>query len=289
MPHDLRALQSRHSAPGAAIAEDRHGLVYIDIATSAATARVYLQGAHVTRYQPADSEPVLFLSARSQFLPGKPIRGGIPVIFPWFGPHPSDTARPAHGWARTSPWQLDRVTRDDDGATLTLSLGADPFALAYTVRVGHELRVELCVVNTGAAPVTFEEALHTYLAVKDVRQVRLEGLDNHDYLDKTDHGRRKTQSGPVTFTGETDRVYLDTSDAVTVHDPAAGRRIVVSKEHSDTTVVWNPWVEKAKRMPDFGDDEWPRMLCVESANAAENAVTLGPGGRHTLRATVREE
>jgi glucose-6-phosphate 1-epimerase len=146
--------------------------------------------------------------------------------------------------------------------------------------------MELSIQNTGAAPVTFEEALHTYLAVSDVRQARVEGLSGRDYLDKVDGMKRKTQSGPITITGETDRVYLDTPDTVTIQDPAAGRRITVSKERSASTVVWNPWLEKSKKMPDFGDYEWPRMLCVETANVAENALTLAPGARHVMRATV---
>ena len=290
MPQDPRSLQSRHAAPGVTIDADAHGLTHVSVSTRAAAARVYLQGAHVTHYQPNDAAPVLFMSGRSLYQTGKAIRGGVPLVFPWFGPHPTDPAKPAHGWARTARWDIDRVTRNDDHtATIVLSLRDNGFALTYTVRVGPDLHLELDVLNEQPTAATFEQALHTYLAVGDVRETRVEGLEGRDYLDKLDGGRRKTQSGPITFTGETDRVYLDTPDAVTVHDRAAGRRIVVSKEHSATTVVWNPWVDKARRMPDFGDDEWPRMLCIETANAAENAVTLPAGGRHLMSATVRVE
>jgi glucose-6-phosphate 1-epimerase len=285
MPDDVRSLQSRFGSPGVTFGQDPSGLIHLTLATRSATARLYLQGAHLTHYQPAGRDPVLFTSAHSHYQPGKAIRGGVPIVFPWFGPHPTDPKQPAHGWARTSVWDLDHAAVDGTGtAAVTLSLAVEPFALRYTVRAGATLDMELEVHNTGRATVPFEEALHTYLSVADVRQVGIEGLDGRDYLDKVDGGRRKTQRGPITVTSETDRVYLDTPDTVTVHD--AGRRIVVSKRDSVTTVVWNPWLEKAKRLPDFGDDEWPRMICIETANAAENAVMLQPGGRHTMRARV---
>jgi glucose-6-phosphate 1-epimerase len=287
MPDDLRSLQSRFRSPGITFAEDASGLIHLTLSTRTATVKLYLQGAHLTHYQPAGGAPVLFTSAHSLYQPGKPIRGGVPIVFPWFGPHPTDPKQPAHGWARTSDWTVDDVHAEAlSTATASLSLAVEPFSLRYTVRAGASLDMALEVHNAGGVPVPFEEALHTYLAVSDVRQISVEGLDGREYLDKVDGGRRKTQSGPITVTGETDRVYLNTPDTVTVYDPAAGRRIVVSKENSATTVVWNPWVEKARRMSDFGDDEWPGMLCIETANAAENAVILPPGGRHTMRARV---
>lgn len=289
MPANLETLRSRFPSPGVTIDHDTHGLTHVALTTRAATARLYLQGAHVTHYQPTGAAPVLFVSDRSLFAPGKPIRGGVPLVFPWFGPHPTDATQPAHGWARTSEWELQQVTHDDDRTTVSLSLAKEPFRLTFTARVGTTLGMELQVHNAGERPATFEEALHTYLAVGDVRQVRIDGLDGRAYLDKVDGGRRKTQSGPIAITGETDRVYLDTPDTVTVNDPRANRTIAVEKEGSATTVVWNPWVEKAKRMADFGDDEWPRMLCIETANAADNALTLAPGARHTMRATLRQQ
>ena len=299
MPDDeLAAVQSRCEAGPVTARRNDAGLIYLDVTAPAAAARLYLQGAHVTHYQPRGGAPALFTSAVSHYAPGKPIRGGVPIVFPWFGPHPADASLPAHGWARTSLWQLQQAHRDDGGdVTIVLTLGVgelslkpvDGWALTYTVRVGRALSMELDVQNMGKTPQAFEAALHTYLSVTDVRQVRVEGLDGRDYLDKVDAQTRKAQSGPIQITGETDRVYLDTPDAVTVHDPAAGRRLVIEKTGSATTVVWNPWVNKAKAMPDFGDDEWPKMLCVETANAAENAVTVGPQNSHSMRATVRVE
>jgi glucose-6-phosphate 1-epimerase len=273
---------------GVSFETDPHGLRRLRISTPSADATVYLHGAHVTHYQPKGKAPALFMSAESRFAPGEPIRGGVPVIFPWFGPHPSDPKAPAHGFARTTQWSVGRVTRAGDSVTVTLVMGStSTVQLRYAVTIGAALDLSLTVENHDARALQFQEALHTYLAVSDVRQVSVKGLSGRDYVDKVDGMKRKTQRGVVRITGETDRVYLDTPDAVTVDDPGMSRRLVVSKEGSASTVVWNPWIEKAKKMPDFGDDEWPRMLCVETANVAENAVTLAPGASHTMWASVR--
>ena len=159
--------------------------------------------------------------------------------------------------------------------------------VSLEVVVGSSLSLALTVRNTGPLPLPFEEALHTYLAVSDVRQCRVSGLEGTAFVDKTAAGaRRPGEPAPIVVAAETDRVYLGTEAAVTVEDAAWARRIVVSKTGSRTTVVWNPWVAKAKAMPDFGDDEWPGMLCVETANAVEDAVTLAPGASHTMTATI---
>jgi D-hexose-6-phosphate mutarotase len=156
--------------------------------------------------------------------------------------------------------------------------------------VGTALRLDLEVTNTGDETVTFEEALHTYLTVGDARRIVVSGLEDADYLDKTSGGRTVPgEPEPVRLTGETDRVYLDTQAETTVDDPAGGRRIVIDKEHSDATVVWNPWIEKAAAMADFGDDEWPGMVCVETCNVGAAAVTLAPGASHTMTAILQVE
>jgi D-hexose-6-phosphate mutarotase len=164
------------------------------------------------------------------------------------------------------------------------------FALRYCVTVGDALALSLEVRNTTATPVRFEEALHTYLAVGDVREVGIAGLTGAEYLDKADGGKRKTQgSEPIRITAETDRLYLNTRATCTVTDPVWKRRLIIEKAGSDATVVWNPWIAKAKAMPDFGDDEWPQMLCIETGNCADHAITLPPGEAHTLQAIIRVE
>jgi glucose-6-phosphate 1-epimerase len=160
------------------------------------------------------------------------------------------------------------------------------FDLLYTITVGPTLKVSLEVRNASSSPFTFEEALHTYLSVGDVREVTIEGLDGRTFIDKTASGSRNRQSGPIRIEREADRVYLDTTDEVRVSDPRRGRELRVAKAGSNTTVVWNPWIDKAKAMVDFGDEEWPSMLCIETANVADNAVTLGPGETQVMSAVI---
>ncbi|MEO5820935.1 MAG: D-hexose-6-phosphate mutarotase [Vicinamibacteraceae bacterium] len=262
-----------------------------------ARAQIYLHGAHVTAWQPAGHEPVLWMSQASMWDAAKPIRGGVPICFPWFGPHATDTSAPGHGFARLRDWTLTEARDDGHGATelaFQLTTPAAPpaawphaFDATYRVSVGASLGLALEIRNTGADAFTFEEALHTYFAVRDVRGIDIRGLEGVDYLDKVGAATRRTQGRePIRITGETDRIYLDTRGACAIHDPAAGRRIVVGKSGSDATVVWNPWVAKAKAMPDFGDDEWPGMVCVETCNVNVHRVTLAAGARHTLTATI---
>jgi len=292
-------LQHRFGIPEAARFETGPGgLVRLRIATPVAEAEVYLHGGHVTHYQPRGSGPVLFTSAQSRFDAKAAIRGGVPVIFPWFGPRADDPSAPMHGFARTAEWDVGSVARQADGGVLvvlrldasdaTRSAWPHPFVLRHRITVGAALDLALVVDNPSAEPLVFEEALHTYLAVGDVREVSVTGLGGTTYIDKTDGMRRKPQGGePLRLTAETDRVYLGTRAACVVDDPAGGRRLVVDKAGSGTTVVWNPWAAKARAMADLGDEEWLRMLCIETANAADDRVTLAPGARHEMRATIR--
>jgi glucose-6-phosphate 1-epimerase len=160
------------------------------------------------------------------------------------------------------------------------------FHMVHRVTFGSELKLELVVRNTGATSLRFEEALHSYFRVGHIKETRLQGLDTIQYLDKTDLNRRKTQQGPIVITSETDRVYLDTKGAIELEDGSLRRRIRVAKDNSFTTVVWNPWVEKAKALSDFGDAEWMQMVCIEASNVSDFAVKLAPGQQHTLEASV---
>ncbi|MEK7322917.1 MAG: D-hexose-6-phosphate mutarotase, partial [Pseudomonadota bacterium] len=205
----------------------------------------------------------------------------------------------AHGYARTTPWEVIHSEALTDGATRLVfrlseneaTRGQWPHATPVEchISVGTRLEIELVTRNAGAAPVTISQALHTYFAVSDIRHVTISGLDGCPYLDKVDGGKRKEQLGPVSFSGEVDRIYLDSLDACVIEDPNARRRIVVSKHGSRSTVVWNPWIEKAAKMGDLGDDGYLRMVCVESANAADDAVTIAPGAEHRLWARYAVE
>lgn len=253
----------------------------------AASGEVYLHGATVTAYQPAGHDPVLFVSSESFFKPDKAIRGGVPVCWPWFGPHPTDPRQPQHGRVRNREWNLAHVaTIDPQRKRLKFECKLENSVATLVVTFGPTLLIELLSRNTGNEPMRLEEALHTYLCVGDATQVSIHGLEGAEYIDKVDAGKRKTQSGPVQFQGETDRVYLNTDATCELADPVLRRRIAVRKSGSASTVVWNPWVEKSKTLSDFGDDEWQRMCCIETANAADNALMLPPGGEHAMSVEV---
>ena len=285
---------------GARLEKGPGGLDRLDLHAAEGEALVYLQGAHVAHFQPKDGRPVLWMSAASRFEAGKALRGGVPICFPWFGPKAGSPEAPLHGYARILPWTVESVTRETGGGLrAVLELTAEATArggfprelrLSLAVTVSRSLRMELTVRNSGSAAATFEEALHSYVAVSDVRQVRVHGLEGVGYVDKTAGMARKAgESEPIAIEAETDRVYTGATGTVTVEDPGWGRRIVVGKRGSATTVVWNPWVAKAKAMPDFGDDEWTGMVCVETANALDDAIHLAPGASHVMAATLEAQ
>jgi D-hexose-6-phosphate mutarotase len=275
------------------------GLQRLVIHTAQADAEIYLHGAHVTQFQPKGQKPVLFMSAKSMFEPGKPLRGGVPICFPWFGARQNGQPGSPHGFARLMEWELISAEQSSEGVEIhlrlvsseaTRALWAGEFVADYRVRIGTALGLELQVRNTGSQPLRIEEALHTYLAVNDVRQVSIEGLAGVSYFTAVGTPRTETEgAAPIRITAETDRVYLNTQSACVAHDPGWQRRLLVEKTGSKATVVWNPWIAKAKAMPDFGDDEWPSMLCIETCNVRENAVTIAPGQSHAMSAIIRPD
>lgn len=248
------------------------------------------QGAHVLAWQPAGHRPVLWVSAASEFRPGVAVRGGIPLVFPWFGAGTDGEHAPSHGYGRITDWQREEVVEQQGSLRVRYRLAArEGFpAATLTVEFGPEqLEVSLAIVNDTAAEVTVEAALHTYFAVGDIRRARIDGFDQASYVDTVpgaDPGPH-LQAGPITFGAETDRRYHHEGTAV-LHDPAWGRTITVAKTGSATTVVWNPWIAKSAAMADFGDDEWQRMVCIEAANVRDTAVHLAPGASHTLSQTI---
>jgi D-hexose-6-phosphate mutarotase len=273
------------------------GLMLAEFQHAAASAVLCLQGAHLFDWR-LHGEPVLWLSRDAVFAPGKSIRGGVPVCWPWFGPHASDPSQPAHGFARTALWTPVSSAIDADGTVaLTLRLetahaaGWPHAATAeLTISVGEQLRMSLSTRNEGNEACTLGEALHTYFRISDIAAVTVSGLDGVDYWDTVGGVTRKTQEGVIAFAQETDRVYINAPQACVIEDPGLRRRIHVRKQGSLSTVVWNPWTDKAERMGDLGKpDGWRGFVCVESANAWDNKLTLAPGERHTLDAEYAVE
>lgn len=269
------------------------GLPLVRVETASSLADVYLQGAHVTHFQRHDEHPILFLSREAVFEEGKPIRGGVPVILPWFGPREGIAA---HGFARHLRWDLLEVGfSGDECARLRFRLPETTesaewprFVAEFEVLVGYTLEMELKVTNVDAArELPLESCLHTYFAVGDIAQTQVRGLRGVKYLDALDGFREKTEAANAIDVGsEVDRVYFNSPEAVEIHDSAWGRVIEVEKSDSLSTVVWNPWIEKSKRLADFGDDEYLRMICVESGNIKQNLTRLKPGEAATLAVAI---
>ncbi len=272
------------------------GLPKVIIATPRVHAEMYLHGAHVTSWGPADFGEVLYLSPNSLWQDGRAIRGGIPICFPWFGNKKDDPGVPAHGFVRTALWKLEDISVSGDDVTVSTFLEnsegsstawPSAFRVACRVTFGSDLIQELIVTNTGASPFQFEEALHTYFLVGQAQSAYVQGLAGVDFLDKTDNYAQKDQSGDIRFVSETDRIYLNTQQDVTLIDPAIMRRITVSKNNSSTTVVWNPWDKGAQSLADLGEGQWKRMICIETSNVGRYAIHIAPGETHTMTATVR--
>lgn len=265
--------------------------------TATGTVTVHDQGAHLTEWRVGEV-PVIWVSQASEYAVGTPIRGGVPVCWPWFGPGRGGDLTPAHGFARIAPWRLLEESTEDGTVRLLWELtpadvaatdGAQHFPHAFTARVevtvSESATISLTVRNDDTEPWDFEAALHTYLHVGDIRRVRLTGLEGTRYFDKVLQSEG-SQEGQLSFSGETDRVYR-AEGAVQVHDPVLDRTLVIEKAGSANTVVWNPWVDKAAAMSDFQDGEWPVMVCVEAASVGDDAVRLEPGAEHTLSTTVQ--
>jgi glucose-6-phosphate 1-epimerase len=272
------------------------GLPELRVTAQSASAEIYLHGAQVTSWRPAGAEEVIFLSRHSHWENGRAIRGGIPVCFPWFRAKADNPKAPAHGFVRTREWQLDSVIAKEDGSVIAVfSTESDAstrlwwpheFRLELRITIGVTLGLELTTTNTGSAPLSFEEALHTYFRVGQAERVRVRGLNGVTYLDNVDQNREKIQSGDLVLTGTTDNAYLNTLSVAEIIDPVLCRTIRTEKENSRTTVVWNPWQKGAASLSDLGEDEWRYMTCVEASNILSSAISLAPGEEHTMRATL---
>lgn len=271
-------------------------LPMIEITTPWSRAEIYMHGAHVAQFKKHDEPPLLFLSQCSRFADGQPIRGGIPVIFPWFG---SREGLGQHGFARIKDWELKEFTPAADGSVSVRfrlpacpeAKGFPPFTADYLVKVSQSLTLQLIVTNDSRdADFSFENCLHTYFEVSDATAISIAGLKGATYVDHVAQFAQKTdQDDVLRIASEVDRVYLDTTAAVEITDPRLGRRIRIEKTGSRSTVVWNPWVAKSQRMPDFANDEYTRMVCVESGNVAANEITLKPGESSRMVVTLSSE
>lgn len=281
--------------------EIEHGLVRVLISTPNATASLLTQGAHLLDWTPAGQKPGLYLSPAADMLPGKAVRGGVPVIFPWFGAY-SGEKKPGleyilHGFARVSVWTIDRTHFSPDGdVELTLSLtpneesvkfGYDNFRCQLDFQIGKTLSMTLAVTNLSNEPFTFEEGFHTYFAVGHPSETTVEGLEGTTYLDKREDFKAKQLTERLLhFKRDVDQVHVDTANDLVIHDNDWKRDIIVEKSGSSATVCWNPWTVLTPNFKDLAPDSWEHFVCVEAVNCMQDKVTVAPGATHTLNCTI---
>ena len=260
------------------------------------------QGAQILSYQEDDQPPLIWLSEQATYKRGQGVRGGVPVCWPWFGGlqrnpqtvqamHLQPADAPAHGLVRNLDWQLQGIDSRDDGVQLefvynsaTQPLADWPHAaeLRLSIRLDERLHIQLNSRNLGDTPLAISQALHSYFAVSDIRNVAVEGLHGCRYIETLEDWQQRQQDGLLTFSGETDRIYLDTPAQLSIFDRAWQRRIQLHSSGSNSAVLWNPWTDKAQRLSQFAADAWPGMLCIEHANVLDDIRVLAAGEQHQL-------
>ncbi|MFT0623695.1 D-hexose-6-phosphate mutarotase [Ectopseudomonas guguanensis] len=259
------------------------------------------QGAQILGYRQGEQPPLIWLSPDAAYRAGQSVRGGVPICWPWFGDlrrnpqavqaHYQLEQAPAHGLVRALDWELLGIDEEDDAVTLRFAYDTrnQPLegwprdvGLTFFVRLAQDLGMSLETHNRGDTPLTLSQALHTYFAVSDVRQVGVEGLQACRYIDTLQDWQELRQQDAPVFAAETDRIYLDTPARLSIVDPGWGRRIHLDARGSRSAVLWNPWIDKARRLSQFPDDAWQNMLCIETANVLEDVVQLKTDERHRL-------
>ena len=275
-------------------------LPFISITTPHATATISLQGGQVVAFKPLNTDhDMLFVSNNAYYQADKAIKGGAPICWPWFAANPEDEALPFHGFVRNQLWQVHATESRKSGEVVITLVFTDSettchiwpyqFELSEVITIGSTLGIELVTKNTGSQPLRLTQAIHTYFNIADISQVQVTGLENKPYLDKVEQYAEKTQSGPITVNQEVDRIYQQVDKPLVIHDAAWHRQIHIAHSGSTTTVVWNPWMAIARTSQDLEDDDYQRFICVETANAADEIVTIAPDQSYTLSASYHIE
>ena len=288
---DIDVLNEKYSVEGeVGFANLENDLTFITISNKYAEADICLYGAHVTNYKPHRTTDILWMSAESNFEQGKPIRGGIPVCFPWFGLHKTDSDKPQHGFARLMYWDVVEVTSEQNGETwVVLKLESSSqtkeywpfdFCAEMKIRVGQKLSLTLKVTNKSEEHFDYSCALHSYFNLSSIENIAIKGLANTSYHDQL-HSADFTQDEEfLSIKNAETRHYFDTENPCVIYDPVFGRKIRIDKAGSKITTVWNPWEETSKKIDDLEDDGFYTFVCVETVNAFNNEIALAPGESH---------
>lgn len=293
---NIEQLNNDHGIAGQVVfIEGEGGFPFIKAQNDKAEALISIYAGQVLSFRPRHAlSDLLFLSKWAYYQPGKAIKGGVPVCWPWFGSDPEGLGRPAHGFVRNRMWEVagTSVTQDGD-ICITLGLADTPetqaiwpraFELRLTITLSDTLNLELVTRNTGPQAFSVTQAFHTYFSVGDIGQINVSGLENTQYIDKSSGNLEKSQIGAVTINAEVDRIYLAVGSDLVIHDAVLKRRIRIASKGNRTAVVWNPWSKISTEMTDLQDDDYLRFICVETANAATDRVSIQPGSEFKLTA-----
>jgi len=266
-----------------------HDLTLLQLDSGSCSATLSLLGGQLLSYQPYGQQPWLYMSPQAVFQPGKAIRGGVPVCWPWFGPHPDDSSAPAHGVARQQSWQLLAVEQDGDAFHVKLQ---GPQWQGLSVELHYTLAdcldMQLHTHNNSTQAHTISTALHSYLAVSDSRTISLGGLEDAVFEDKVAARYSRMPAQPLQLQGEFDAIVYSEADVV-LSDPAWQRRLRVSRNGSASVVLWNPWQDKAARLADLPDQGWHDFVCIEASNAGEDSRLLQAGDSHVLGCRIQAD
>ncbi|MDR0805810.1 MAG: D-hexose-6-phosphate mutarotase [Enterobacteriaceae bacterium] len=248
---------------------------------------IALQGAHLLAWQPNGEEPVIWLSEKSLFKAGEPIRGGIPICWPWFG----KVNTPPHGFARNEEWRLTAHDESDHCVWLTFSLKDNEntrkiwphsFCLIARIKIGTCCEIEL---ESHGDDYSITAALHSYFNIGDINQVKVCGLGNH-YFDKIAGGTYDTSDKKLTFNGTVDRIYTQPEAFSVIQDPVLGRSIEIHHRNANDVVAWNPGAEGTSGINDMANDGYKKMVCVETASVSK-PIEVENDKFHYLSATIR--
>jgi glucose-6-phosphate 1-epimerase len=254
------------------------------IETPFSKAAISLFGAHVLSFAPRGESDWLWLSQRLAPLP-TPIRGGIPICWPWFAKEGRNPNDPQHGYARTAAWIVSEQRIDPRGSvrlvlkpSVSLVPGID---VQLTITIAEMLHMSLLTVNQTQDPFVLSQAFHTYLSISNCNHCAIDGLENLNYLDKLESFANKEQIGVFCESAPFDRIYQNTAGLYQILDRTSGSLRLMASTGSKTAVVWNPGELGGQSMADVGA-QWPSFVCVEVANARDDTITLQPGQRHTM-------
>lgn len=292
---NIDQLNDSYGIPNRVIFKHGNGsFPFIQVKNQSACALISLYGGQILSFKPVgELADMLFLSSKALYENGIAIRGGIPVCWPWFGPDPKGLQRPNHGFVRNQLWSVVAITTTDNETHITLEFTENhksektwkqPFTLTLEFHIGKTLALKLTTQNTGDQVFSVTQAFHTYLNIADITQVQVLGLEDSYYFDKLDQGKEKKQTGIVTISEETDRIYENINSHLVLNDPVFKRQIEIDSKNCKTGVVWNPW---QRPMKDLDNLDYQHFVCVETGNIAFDLVQIPPGAKKSLFTTYK--